>query len=150
MPIQPVLVQEGRPDWCHGHNRKMTLVAVGLCKDFFVLQGSAAELVVRREGIYWNVSWCVLHSASEESKGRRMFTREDLEQAFGASDNVHDWDKGVLIKYGGTTARQGQFIRYMDWLNIPCPGTGHDGDPNVSIQLDEKMKDAVMNLLHSW
>jgi len=32
-------------------------------------------------------------------------------------------------------------------LNIPCPGTGHDGDPNVSVYIEESIQRAIEQLL---
>jgi hypothetical protein len=32
-------------------------------------------------------------------------------------------------------------------LNIPTPGTDHDGDPNVSVELDMKMAQAVKEII---
>jgi hypothetical protein len=53
----------------------------------------------------------------------------------------------LLDRYGGDSAAQGFYIRWRNCLNIPCPGTGHDGDPNISVTLSDDIKEAVRQLL---
>ncbi len=53
----------------------------------------------------------------------------------------------LVGRYGGNSAVQSKFIRWGNFLNIPCPGTGHDGDPNVSIYVTDEIREAVRKLL---
>lgn len=55
----------------------------------------------------------------------------------------------MIRRYGGTTADQGRFIRYNRFLNIPGPGTGHDGDSNISVEIRSEMQDAVAAFLQN-
>ena len=136
------------PDWCHHHCRKMELTAIGICKDYLILQGSAAELVISRKGGNWLVSWKVIQSLDAQTIGQTIFTSEDLSRAFDLTNDMGKHGEWLIDRYGGTTASQGKFIRYKNWLNIPCPGTAHDGDPNISIDIDEGIKKAVMDLVY--
>ena len=72
---------------------------------------------------------------------------EHLKMAFGLSEESGKYGDWLIGRFGGESAEQGQFIRFENFLNIPCPGTGHDGDPNISIVLDDKIRDAVEHLL---
>jgi hypothetical protein len=72
---------------------------------------------------------------------------DTLKSAFGiheANGYASDW---LLNEFGGTCASQGKFLRYKDYLNIPGPGTGHDGDSNVSIELDRSIQTAARDLM---
>jgi hypothetical protein len=53
----------------------------------------------------------------------------------------------MIEPFGGTVAKQRKFIRYHEFLNIPGPGSGYQGDPNVSIELYPETIAAVRNLL---
>jgi hypothetical protein len=143
--------QMGRsgPVWWHHHGIKMKLITTGICNDFFVLQGSAAELIVTRERTLWLVSWKIIQSPDEQTMGQVILSNGDFLVAFGFSNHnfapESDW---LVAQYGGTVAAQGKFIRYKNFLNIPCPGTGNDGDPNISINLDEEITKAAAQLVY--
>ena len=122
-------------------------------KDSLILKGSAAEVIVQKrnpqEGKWreWAVDYEVIKFAGEFVKGRRFLDNVGLQVAFGLSNGVTPSGEFILAEYGGTTAVQGVFIRYNEYLNIPGPGTGHDGDANVSVLLTPEIIDAVKNLL---
>jgi hypothetical protein len=116
------------------------------------IEGSAAKVTIRpvsedmRRG--WYVIWYLQHSFVTSVQGQAFMNDSDLESAFGLSDEYNPSGNQWLIdQYGGDCAHQGRYIRYKDHVNIPCPGTTHDGDPNVSIALDEAIKKAVRELL---
>lgn len=60
-----------------------------------------------------------------------------------------DWfhHHGSKMNLQEAPTKQGAFIRYGNFLNIPSPGTGHDGDPNISILIDGPIRRAVRQLL---
>ena len=144
--IQPEMREMGMPIWCHHHCGKMKLLAVGLFNDILIIQGSAAELVIRKRRTSWAVEWKIIYSPSEQTKGRTIFSDQQLMAAFGAISSTEGHSEWLIQRYGGTSASQGRFIRYQNWLNIPCPGTGHDGDPSISIELTDDIKKAVWKL----
>ena len=69
-----------------------------------------------------------------------------LRGAFGLSDEVLEGSAWLVESYTAQSAAQGKYIRLGKFLNIPCAGTGHDGDPNVSIVINPDMRDAVDRL----
>lgn len=147
----PALMECDQPDWFHQHGMKMRVVQV--TDECVVLTAPAAKLTIMRCAPdtageqYYAVNWKVKLSRSEDTSGSRSFTEEQLKGAFGLT-NISSWSGHSLItRYGGTSAGQGLWIRSGAHLNIPCPGTGHDGDPNISIMLDDKMRLAIRSLL---
>lgn len=154
-PPKPDLKLWDVPVWWHHHGIKMRAFEEGeedYNPDRVVIKGSAAEVSIARHPSWtdqWAVEWKVVQAAGEEfSHGRVLMESEDLERAFGLSDEPGAFGIAILKNHGGTTARQGTYIRYERFLNIPGPGTGHDGDPNVSIQLDEKIQNAIQKLVN--
>ncbi len=143
------------PIWCHHHGSKMRVVEFDEKEHRLVIAGSAAKVIIRpgREvqegGDGWVVSWEVIqHVAYDEAvRGQRQFDSDELAAAFGLTDNSGDFGQWMLDQFGAHSAEQGKFIRWKHFLNIPCPGTGHDGDPNVSIHIDDEIRDAVQRLL---
>lgn len=144
----------GQPVWYHHHGRKMMLQENESDRDKVVIKGSAAELNIThleeldyRGRERWNVEWMVGQSPEEKVQGSRVFSERELLSAFGFENTTDPCSVWMIQRYGGSTASQGKFIRFDNYLNIPHPGTGHDGDPNVSIELDDEIKEAVKKLL---
>jgi hypothetical protein len=139
----------GHPEWCHNHCNKMAIEKLDLGNKCLIIAGSAASVRITRvattvdEG--WFVDWEVVQSQREKAGGRVIFSTSDLRVAFGLLTERprHEF---LEQQYGAQCAVQGTYIRWGNYLNIPCPGTGHDGDPNVSIELSEEIKDAVCRL----
>lgn len=138
------------PIWFHHHGIKMMLKEVDAASGHLAITGSAAwvdidQIPEKRDR--WNVVWKVKHSYSEQVMGLTVMRNQTLARAFGLDDETDRLSLWLITRYGGTSAEQGQYIRYRDYLNINCPGTGHDGDPNVSIFLDEEIKQAIRQIL---
>lgn len=147
----------GHPIWWHHHGWKMMLKRIDL-RNRVVVIGSRQAAVVRitpkadslNEG--WYVEWEIKFARDSSVHGNVWMSSQNLECAFGLSDSedkkYHECYRNWLIsRFGADCACQGQFIRYGNFLNIPGPGTSNDGDPNVSIDLDDEIKDAVRQLL---
>lgn len=145
----------GKPWWFHHHGLKMRLHSLDLTKQHILIKGSAAEVTIQigtpYEGVRrWNVTWQVRHAIDCFASGMTTWTDDEFAAAFGVNQVAvtqllgHQW---LLELYGADDAAQRSFIRWKNNLNIPCPGTGHDGDPNVSVYLDEEMKSAARQLL---
>ncbi len=143
------------PIWCHHHGSKMKVVEFNEKEHRLVIEGSAAKVIikpgseVKEGGEDWVVEWEVVqHVAYDEAaRGRRQFDSDELAAAFGLNDKSGFFGQWMIDQYGAHSAEQGKYIRWKHFLNIPCPGTGHDGDPNVSIHIDDTMRDAVRLLL---
>lgn len=136
------------PEWWNTHGTKMYFRPEESTNHRIVIRGSAARLRIRpSHADKWNVEWEVIHAIDEKVNGNVVMDEDDLKSAFGLEDTSHWTGSWVLNRFKGTCARQGSYIRYQNYLNIPGPGTGHDGDPNVSIDIDEEIKTAVAKLL---
>lgn len=140
------------PIWWHCHGKKMQIKTLDLGRKFLKLAGSAAELNIEKFadfiGDIWNVEWCILHSPIENVTGTILFTGEELRTAFGLKPvTTPSNDKHLIERFGGDRAYRGKFFGYGNHLNIPGPGTGHDGDPNISIEISDEMRDAIKQLL---
>lgn len=144
----PEFGEKGCPIWWHHHGVKINIVAQGLCNDLLLLQGSAAELLIQRYQTRWLLTWKIIHGPKTAVSGVVIFPDNELLAAFGRYYSTPKHSTWLIDRYGGTAAYQGLFIRYQNWLNIPCPGTGNDGDPNLSIELDEKITQAIIDLVH--
>lgn len=134
----------GGPSWWHHHGWKMEVKELLLDQRKLTIEGSAARVVIQRAADVlpnfesshgWIVEWEVLQGDSygKPDGGQRYWTDGDLAAAF-ATDGTRD------------AARQGNYARNGHFLNIPCMGTGHDGDPNVSIDVTGEITEAVRSL----
>lgn len=145
------------PDWWHHHGIKMLLRPEESTSQHLVIRGSAAELhltssaLLKQELIIssplWRAWWKVRQSPNEWSEGRVLMGLDTVRAAFGFDDSSTPDSVWLIERYGGEAAAQGQFIRWKRYLNIPGPGTGNDGDPNISIELDKRIQQAVINLV---
>jgi len=139
------------PIWCHHHGSKMHVEKFSKGNHLLVIAGSAASVRITRKATTvdegWFVDWEVIHSQQTKVNGRAFFTSDDLRAAFGLSQESGKFGDWLIERFGADSASQGKFIRWKNFLNIPCPGTGHDGDSNVSIHFDGETQNAVRQLL---
>jgi hypothetical protein len=150
VPLSPIFKDGGIPEWHHNHSRKIYVDHLDMKCRILVLEASAVtvgiQLTLEPKG--WLVEYEIKQSQLSSFKGTVWMTTGQLKSAFGLSDKYDVlFGKAVLADYGGTVAHQGKYLRYGDFLNIPGPGTGHDGDPNVSIDLSDEIKKAVAELV---
>jgi hypothetical protein len=140
----------GLPIWCHQHGSKMQLRLFDKEVPTLVISGSAAEVTIgsREDTEGWFVNWKVVqYQPYEVVRGCRKFSDDEIAAAFGLVDEVSGYSEWLINRFGGDSAEQGKYIRWKTFLNIPCPGTGNDGDPNISIHLNDQIKFAVHQLL---
>lgn len=149
------------PDWWHGHGIKVRVHTLDVTARTLVLSSSAAKLTITphkenpvSSGWDWDVVWEVVHIQPDcKAGGLAAFSNQELAAAFYLSDDPGigaTYSQWLLDRYGGDLAVQGHFIRwegYTSFLNIPGPGTGHDGDTNLSLGVTPKIKEAVRQLL---
>jgi len=143
------------PVWCHHHCGKMRVTEQNPEAGTLTIAGSAAKVTITRASTIfpkstgWLVNWEVIQCRPRREivRGRRQFNDDRLAAAFGLIEHSGWGDHELLKRFGGHSAEWGLYIRWRDYLNIPCPGTGHDGDPNVSIELNDEIKKAVHALL---
>jgi len=97
------------------------------------------------EGCY--IAWEIWHNPHERVAGNVILMPHEMRAAFGLSDKPGKYGGELIRRYGADSAERGKYIRRGSSLNIPCPGTGDDGDPNVSIFLSDEIRDAVRKFL---
>jgi hypothetical protein len=150
-------IRFGVPIWHHPYGSKMCIQEFSPENQILVISSSAAKVTIRKaSSVYqdakdWFVDWEVVYYKpyQEGVQGRSSFSDDDLMEAFGLykeSPEIFVGDQ-LIKQFGATAGDYGKYIRWKKFLNIPCPGTGHDGDPNVSIYLHEKIQNAVLRLL---
>lgn len=143
----------GIPNWCHHHGVKMRITRINLHNHEVVIAGSTAKVTITKSPYSqfdaWFVEWEIVQSTAyrEEVRGRIRFSSDDLAEAFGLSESSGKNGGWLRDRFQADCAEQGKYIRRGDFLNIPCPGTGNDGDPNISICLDDEIKDTIRQLL---
>lgn len=143
------------PIWYHHHGSKMQVKLFEPQSQFLAISGSAADVIIRKasnmhpDAKGWFVTWKVVQFRPDETgcRGRAWLGDEDLMSAFGLSDKLGDFGQWIIERFGADVAAQGKYIRWQNFLNIPCPGTGNDGDPNVSIYVTREIQNAVRQLL---
>jgi len=143
----------GRPVWFHHHGFKMRVSSFDASRRVLIIRGSAARLTISQPDELgtdrWLVEWRVVQTPHAKSTGETVLTTDELSAAFGVTTpemSEEDATHFLFAQYGAAAAKQGGYIRWDDWLNIPCPGTAHDGDPNISIYIDIAMREAVKTL----
>ena len=153
---KPVFVC-GYPIWYHHHGHKIKVDKK--IKGWISLKGSAASLDIQKainrfpsleylKG-QWLADWTVVQFGPTEEmvKGRRVFTVADLQNAFGLDEGSGPSGESLIKLYGADVAEQMKYIRWKEFLNIPCPGTGNDGDPNISILITQEIQAAATELI---
>lgn len=143
-----------KPDWFHLHGCKMYLK--GHTGNLVVIGSNAAQLTVHHDVPgRWKIDWEIKFGIGQKVSGNILVNDDTLAAAFGVTElllNLPPGSRRLFDRFGASLASQGKFIRFGDFLSIPGPGTGHDGDPNISICLDEDIKKAVEKSLkaHFW
>lgn len=110
----------------------------------------------------FRIQWELRHSAEEMTMGTRVVSEDDLRGMFGlplapdaySCDHPHiRWAHACVSATGDSfeqvIGHSGYFLRADDFLNVPGPGIGKDGDPNISIEITVAMRDAVQNFMES-
>lgn len=148
-PRKPI---SGYPVWFHDHGWKIRPREQDE-PHTLVLAGSAAQLTISPAGSSgWKLSWEVTHMyGSDEDHGQRIFTNHQLKAAFDLASIEAGWESlssyWLVERYGATCASQANFIRWRRFLNIPGPGTGHDGTSEISIEVTDEIKTAIQQLI---
>ena len=140
---------EDTPDWWHMNGHYLAITHHDAFAGWYrlITNGATVTIYAVHDQEHLCIEWEVRFSQREKAKGTVLLTPNQMRAAFGFSDECEEGSAFLVEKYGGTCAKQGRFIRWKNCLNVPCPGTGRDGDPNVSIELTPEIKAAVKELL---
>ena len=116
------------------------------------LAGTTTSLTITAAGSdrpeCWAVSWKIKHDCGEV-EGLVYMNDEELRRAFGLANGLGTFGQALAERTSTPVdaAEQGKFVRVGAFLNIPHPGTGLQGDPNISIEVDGYMRLAILELL---
>ncbi|MCL5006930.1 MAG: hypothetical protein M1153_02195 [Patescibacteria group bacterium] len=139
------------PFWYHPCGYHM-VVAESLRNKLVVVSKWAKLVVSAYKGSgdeKWSVHWEIDHGRIAGVGGQILFSSEELIAAFGCSERVLASHNELTKRYGADCGVQGKYIRQLRYLNIPCPGTGSDGDPNISAYITESIRLGVWKLLNA-
>lgn len=121
--------------------------------DLVIVNGVVARVIIMHQRrSRFLLDWGVAHAGTMDGPhtgGRIELSAVELDQALGMND-VMDFDANaqyLFKRYGATVAVPAKFLRWGRFLNIPGPGTGHPGDANVSIYVDDEICKATKALL---
>ncbi len=137
---------DDKPSWFHPHGHRIGLVGVDREHRTVVLRSSAVTVVISPEKDQkFKVAWTIDHSPAEMVTGTVLLQRPRLLTAFLVLPNLppEESQASYLKRFEVDAGAVGYFIRRSRFLNLPCPGTGHDGDPNVSIVVTQEITNAI-------
>lgn len=149
---RPELVR-GKPNWWHPGGSNINLVSVSENSINFASRFTKFSMIKEYDRHGLIMEWQIYSQVDNHStlkhhyQGKMNFDLPTAAAAFGLVDLCHSSSLWMIDLYGGSAARQGFFIRYGDYLTIPGPGTGRDGDANLSLLLDTEVKEWIVNLL---
>lgn len=156
MPTQSALRQQmfglrdGIPDWHHPKSRQMQLEKAD--DSCVVIMAPAARLeiieMLDAETIHkWIVRWEIFFREERGTRGEIVMTASQLCAAFALNERSEGSDHWLANSYQEIASLEGMYFRYDRWLNIPGPGTGKDGDPNISVCLTDDMKKSITDMV---
>jgi hypothetical protein len=150
-PVQPNCRLPGIPDWHYHGSSKMCVTSYSEAHQFVLYESDSATLRVSKFAgptIGWMVKYGLIHGPHGRIDGQVWMSADDLATAFGLSDDCSArTGQTILNMYGGDVAKPGTYLRFGACLNVPGPGTGYPGDPNISILLTDELKNIVRKLL---
>ena len=128
------------PTWFNPHGLKMQL-GVALERECVLIKNTSAKVHITKCPLagfndHYMVKWEITHYHHARAGGRVLFTQVQMLGAFGIGVETNDQE---LIR--------GRYIRHEQFLNLPMPGTGMDGDPNVSIFVSDEIREAVRKFI---
>jgi hypothetical protein len=131
-----------KPEWFHPGGLAMQFVERNERRMIFASRWSSLKvLVLPEDKELFAVRWNVKHGSNEFVDGTVFFSNELLKMAFGlAPAVVTPCRRAFVERYGADYAVQGRCVKRGPHLNIPGPGTGCSGDPNISILLTPEIQ----------
>lgn len=93
----------------------------------------------------WTVTWEIFFTIEDGVRNEVAMSAAGLCAAFALNENEEHYD--YWLEDLPRISVQGGFFREGPFLNIPHPGTGKDGDPNISLLITEEIKKAITALV---
>lgn len=154
MRRQPKLGLMGNPIWTLQQGHKMKVIGSILDDLRLELASSSAQLTIQgsvEDTDCWELTRLIQHN--RDITGTTVLTKKQLLRAFGViresemtGSECTEYTE-MLDCFGADDGVPGCFIRWEDWLNIPCAGCGYNGDPNITIFISREIACAVANLV---
>lgn len=143
------------PKWFHHHGLKMSLGGEPLVtfvsnRKSVLIGNNAARLQIYSSGVKdeYVVFWRIHFFVDEYAEGRIKIPVGGIKDAFKLNSKHDVFHLDALAEtMGADVGVAGQYIRKGSCLNIPMPGTGADGDPNISVFISKEIQEAVRELL---
>lgn len=153
----PSTAPSNTPLWFNDNGHKITPQSLNMFTpvdvDLLFGKGVTSYVGIKQVGKRpkYLVAWYLAHTGgldSPQTTGRIECDPRELRKMFCLDDTMEDPDSNWLIhRYGGTTAVQGKFLRWGQYLTISGPGTGQNGDANISVFVSERIRDEVAIML---
>lgn len=146
------------PKWFNAHGLKMFLSRDHIVQDtqpWEVLIGNeVARIQIRHTSNFeaYKIFWSILLGFRQYVEGELRLSEAELKDAFnlGRGRNItNELALDFLSEFDGDAGVQGHYIRKGQFLNVPMPGTGLGGDPNVSVYVSEEIQKAVRKLIET-
>lgn len=148
---KPAKAHGDAPAWWHPNGIRMRPLTDFQHHSLLIFSDSATLTISPDEEScdrdHWLITWEIRRRSPCSVNGKTRMSTKSLCRAFGLMEGTADSGQKLLRPYGADSAEDGCYIRAGKYLNIPHPGTGCDGDPNISILLDEDIQELVRQLL---
>ncbi|HUX36048.1 MAG TPA: hypothetical protein VMV71_03385 [Candidatus Paceibacterota bacterium] len=138
------------PAWFHKGGLSEMDMKVFQDRRLAIISNNLARLVIKpaeSTPSCWEVKWEVCWSPQMKGWGWRHFSDQELAAAFGLIEDEGKSGYWMRHRYLLSSAEEGKYGRSGSYLNIPSPGTGHDGDPNISVYVTEEIRKAIAAIL---
>lgn len=133
------------PSWYHCNGGKISQIGINSAnsptRKVLILGSKTVGIKIHRDpqGTGYLIKYEIHHpSDTPTTWGKISMSEIEIQKAFGLSGECNGEDEQMVPE---------KFIRQGRYLSIPGPGTGNDGDPNVSIYLDEALVSNVRAFL---
>jgi hypothetical protein len=135
--------ENSHPIWWHSFATLMKLTH--RTKTKLLLEGDEAKLMIARRHRKGQIQYDVMYQLGKKQKhiGNISLDHDQMLSAFGFKSLSDEESASLIKRYGGEAVVQGKFIRWKEFLNIPCVGTGFHGDPNISILITPELTKAI-------
>lgn len=143
--------REKYPNWWHSYGRLVSRTLERQESELTFSSG-AAHIKIGRSSTPRNmfeVRWIIFTKGQGRVDGFRVFNKKEMVSAFNIAGECGTSDTEFAGRYDADVGIPGYFIRKDDYLNIPCPGTGIGGDPNISIKITQVMRDQITKFIET-
>ncbi|HEY0010946.1 MAG TPA: hypothetical protein VGB97_03495 [Candidatus Paceibacterota bacterium] len=137
------------PPWWNGHDLTWTAIRRGTTLKL-TAEGRVLEIsAIGRSGSF-RLCYTIEHGNGTTAHQISGLPAVRIEKMFALRrGSPSDWRIFPGIGIVADAGERGEFCRTKGYLNIPHPGIGHPGDPNLSLLITEDIRKAVEDFL-AW